>query len=107
MSYFEITSESIKNGQVESYFGPAFAVFRSVYVGGNWDNGSNAGVSYVNANNSLSNSNNNVGSRLNYVREYLTLISTSALAEKTEKKECLARTVKWERQTDKHRPVVY
>jgi len=33
-------------------------------VGGNWNNGSNAGVRTANANNSASNSNNNIGFRL-------------------------------------------
>ena len=32
-------------------------------VGGNWNNGSNAGVSYLNANYTTSNANDNVGSR--------------------------------------------
>ena len=36
-------------------------------VGDNWNNGANAGVSYLNANNSVSNSNSNIGSRLNNV----------------------------------------
>lgn len=31
--------------------------------GGNWNNGSNAGLSYANCNNSLSNTNNNYGAR--------------------------------------------
>lgn len=52
---------------------------RSVNVGGNWNNGSKAGVSYVNANNSLSNSNSNIGARLNFGN--FTVIPTSALAE--------------------------
>lgn len=33
-------------------------------VGGNWNNGSNAGLFYFNANNSSSNSNGNIGARL-------------------------------------------
>ena len=35
-------------------------------VGGNWNNGSNAGVANANGNNSLSNSNSNIGSRQAY-----------------------------------------
>jgi len=34
------------------------------YVGGNWSNGANAGLWYVNCNNSASNSNSNIGARL-------------------------------------------
>lgn len=37
-----------------------------LYVGGNWSNGANAGLSYWNSNNDLSNSNTNIGSRLAY-----------------------------------------
>lgn len=33
-------------------------------VGGNWSNGTNAGLWYVNCNNSASNSNTNIGARL-------------------------------------------
>ena len=33
-------------------------------VGGNWSNGANAGLWYVNCNNSASNVNSNIGSRL-------------------------------------------
>ena len=53
----------------------ALGVFRLLYVGGNWNNGSNAGVSYVNSN-SLSNSNSNIGSRLTNVNNsHITVIS--------------------------------
>lgn len=53
----------------------ALEVFRLLYVGGNWNNGSNAGVSYVNSN-SLSNSNANIGSRLTHVNSsHITVIS--------------------------------
>lgn len=38
--------------------------FRWFVLGGNWDNGSNDGVSALNANNSLGNSNANNGARL-------------------------------------------
>lgn len=34
-----------------------------MYRGGNWNNGANAGVFYLNGNNSRSNSNTNVGFR--------------------------------------------
>ena len=36
---------------------------RCVYRGGNWNNGTNAGVFYLNGNNSRSNSNTNIGFR--------------------------------------------
>ena len=36
---------------------------RCVYRGGNWNNGVNAGVFYLNGNNSRSNSNTNIGFR--------------------------------------------
>lgn len=35
-------------------------------VGGNWNNASNAGLWYLNGNNSDSNSNSNIGARLSY-----------------------------------------
>lgn len=38
--------------------------WRVLYVGGNWNNGSNAGLFYFNANNDSSNSNSNIGARL-------------------------------------------
>jgi len=38
--------------------------WKSLNVGGNWSNGSNAGVAYANANNDISNSNSNIGARL-------------------------------------------
>ena len=37
-----------------------------LYVGGNWDNGSNAGLWYLNGNNDTSNSNSNIGARLSF-----------------------------------------
>ena len=40
--------------------------WRSLNVGGNWNNGSNAGVANLNGNNDLSNSNSNNGARLAY-----------------------------------------
>lgn len=36
---------------------------RCVYRGGNWNNGTNAGVFYLNGNNSRTNSNTNIGFR--------------------------------------------
>ncbi len=36
---------------------------RSFYCGGNWNNGANAGVFYLNGNNARSNSNANIGFR--------------------------------------------
>ncbi len=38
--------------------------WRVLHVGGNWDNGGNAGLFYFNANNSSSDTNSNVGARL-------------------------------------------
>ena len=38
--------------------------FVVAYVGGNWSNGSNAGLFSLNSNNSSSNYNTNIGSRL-------------------------------------------
>jgi hypothetical protein len=38
--------------------------WRVLHVGGNWNNGGNAGLFYFNANNSSSDSNSNVGARL-------------------------------------------
>ena len=38
--------------------------WRVLHVGGNWNNGGNAGLFYFNANNTSSNTNSNVGARL-------------------------------------------
>ena len=38
--------------------------FDVLNVGGNWNNGSNCGLFYFNANNTSSNTNSNIGSRL-------------------------------------------
>ena len=38
--------------------------WRVLHVGGNWNNGGNAGLFYINANNSSSDTNSNVGARL-------------------------------------------
>ncbi len=38
--------------------------WRVLHVGGNWNNGGNAGLFYFNANNSSSDKNSNVGARL-------------------------------------------
>lgn len=52
-------------------FGAPSEVFgRLLHVGGNWSNGSNAGVGYANGNNSLSNSNINIGARLANISYY-------------------------------------
>lgn len=37
---------------------------RACFVGGNANNGANAGLAYVNSNNAVSNSNTNIGSRI-------------------------------------------
>ena len=41
---------------------------KALYVGGNANNGSNAGLLYANANNSASNTNTNIGSQLNAIK---------------------------------------
>ena len=53
-------------GRVESHLEPS-VFFGCLIVGGNYNDGSNAGLSASNANNTLSNSNANIGSRLNFV----------------------------------------
>lgn len=80
------------NGQAESHVAPGIMV-RALNVGGNWNNGSNAGVGYANSNNSVSNSNNNIGARLTYVPSilplteiiYSTVTSASPLGETKDK----------------------
>ncbi len=52
-------------------FGPTELVWSnsgwcSLNVGGNWNNGDNAGVANADGNNSISNSNSNIGARLAY-----------------------------------------
>ena len=44
-----------------AYYGSGWRV---LHVGGDWNNGGNAGLFYFNANNTSSNSNSNVGARL-------------------------------------------
>lgn len=73
-------SDSVRRGRFTIGARP---LSRSVNVGGNWNNGSNAGVSYVNANNSLSNTNSNIGSRLNFGIS-IAVIPTLALARTTD-----------------------
>lgn len=46
-----------------------------LYVGGNWDNGSNAGLFYFNGNNSSSNSNSNIGARHLFLLHILRRVS--------------------------------
>lgn len=46
-------------------------------VGGNWNNGSNAGLWYLNGNNGASNSNSNIGARLSYSKNKLSPIVRS------------------------------
>lgn len=60
------------NGQAGSHVAPGVMV-HALNVGGNWNNGSNAGVGYANSNNNVSNSNNNIGARLTYVPSNLPL----------------------------------
>ena len=46
-----------------------------LYVGGNWNNGSNAGLLYFNANNTSSNSNSNISARLLFPTNLIRLIA--------------------------------
>lgn len=46
-----------------TFGGYAVNSLRAVNRGGNWNNGSNNGVFYINANNARSNSNTNIGGR--------------------------------------------
>lgn len=55
--------------------------------GGRWNNGANAGVSYVNGNNVLSNRNSNIGSRLTATSDSRT--RPCHLAEDDKKRESL------------------
>lgn len=41
---------------------------KALYVSGNANNGSNAGLLYTNANNDASNTNTNIGSQLNAIK---------------------------------------
>lgn len=70
-------------GQVDSHPDPFVSSGNSgnaVRVGGNWSNGDNAGLSYLNNGNVGGNSNN--GSRLNRtLNSYFTVIPTSPLGE--------------------------
>ncbi|MDY0246376.1 MAG: hypothetical protein RBR26_05575 [Methanosarcina mazei] len=50
--------------------GPLWLRSVSLYVGGNWTNGANAGVSNLNAN-TVGNSNTNIGARLNDNMNYV------------------------------------
>ncbi|MGN0138165.1 MAG: hypothetical protein ACI381_06130 [Candidatus Methanomethylophilaceae archaeon] len=65
------TSQSFRTGHITN---EPFST-----VGGNWDNGSNDGVGYANANNTLSNSNTNNGARLTFIHHNLTDHSGSGL----------------------------
>ncbi len=60
---------------------PLSWAFRVLYVGGNSNNDLNDGLSYVNANNSLSNSNTNIGGRLTIVLSIIAsaMIHTSSI----------------------------
>ncbi len=68
-------------GQVDSHSAPMFSSDSSgnaLIVGGNWNNTSNAGLSYLNNNDD--GGNNNIGSRLDRTREiFFTVIPTSPL----------------------------
>ena len=67
-------------GQVDSHSDPfvSGSSGNALIVGGNWNNTSNAGLSYLNNNDDGGNSNN--GSRLDRTREiFFTVISTSPL----------------------------
>ena len=46
------------------FYANYYSGWRVLHVGGNWNNGGNAGLFYFNANNSSSDTNSNVGARL-------------------------------------------
>ena len=46
------------------FYASYYSGWRVLHVGGNWNNGGNAGLFYFNANNSSSDTNSNVGARL-------------------------------------------
>lgn len=46
------------------FYADYYSGWRVLHVGGNWNNGGNAGLFYFNANNSSSDTNSNVGARL-------------------------------------------
>lgn len=52
-----------------------FVLSRVVIVGGNANNGSNAGLFYVNSNNDSSNANRNIGTRLNSLFKFSDVVS--------------------------------
>lgn len=54
---------------------------RGLYVGGNYNNGSNAGLFYLNGNNAPSNTNSNLGSRLLIQHLKLRVVFSSPLGE--------------------------
>lgn len=54
---------------------------RGLYVGGNYNNASNAGLFYLNGNNAPSNTNSNLGSRLLIPRPRLRVVFSSPLGE--------------------------
>lgn len=54
---------------------------RGLYVGGNYNNGDNAGLFYLNGNNAPSNTNSNLGSRLLIPRPRLRVVFSSPLGE--------------------------
>lgn len=83
-----ITENSHSNaiiGRVESHLEPSVFV-GCLIVGGNYNDGSNAGLSASNANNTLSNSNANIGSRLTFVSHdsHIAVISTLPNGRKQE-----------------------
>lgn len=78
-----------------------------LYVGGNWSNGSNAGLWYANGNNSDSNSNSNIGGRLSLCLKnkslWLRLRVPLPLGKKQSKRERLSRFFSKRRQTKRDR----
>lgn len=46
------------------FYAGYYSGWRVLHVGGDWNNGGNAGLFYFNANNSSSDTNSNVGARL-------------------------------------------
>lgn len=58
---------------------------RAPYVGGNANNGANAGLVYVNSNNTASNTNANIGSQLGCFKIFNVEIQTLPLGKKQNK----------------------
>lgn len=61
-----------------------------MYRGGNWNNGSNAGVFYLNGNNSRSNANTNIGFRA-ALALFVYFLRAKAQQKRQRQKGCISR----------------